>query len=66
MVSDTRALPKQVVIEVEGGSRVAAPFTHEEISPPSSAWDLGLETGIWASRLGFEPRSWDLSLAAGI
>ena len=23
-------------------------------------WDLGLEAGIWASRLEFGPRDWDL------
>ena len=27
---------------------------------------MSLETGIWASRLGFEPRGGDLSLKAGI
>ena len=43
MVSGTRALPKQVEIEVEAGSRVVASkgpmtyaFTHEEISPSPS------------------------------
>ena len=53
MVSGTRALLKKVVIEVEGGSRAAAPkgpmtyaFTHEEISPsPSSGRDFGLRAG---------------------
>ena len=29
-------------------------------------WDLGLKTGIWASRLGYGPQNWDLSLEAGI
>ena len=29
-------------------------------------WDLGLKTGIWASRLGFGPKYWDLGLEAGI
>ena len=27
---------------------------------------MGLEAGIWASRLGFEPRGWDLGLEASI
>ena len=27
--------------------------------------DLSLEAGIWASRLGFEPRGWDLGLEGG-
>ena len=45
--------------------------TYEEFSPPSSNWDWGLRagilggdsgfmTGIWASRLEFGPRDWDL------
>ena len=29
-------------------------------------WDLGLEGGIWASRLEFGPRGWDMGLEAGI
>ena len=29
-------------------------------------WDLGLEGGIWASRLGFGPRGWDMGLLAEI
>ena len=29
-------------------------------------WDLGLEGGIWASRLGFGPQDWNLGLEAGI
>ena len=29
-------------------------------------WDLGLETGIWASRLEFGPRDWDFGLETGI
>ena len=29
-------------------------------------WDLGLEVGIWASRLGFGPRGLDMGLAAEI
>ena len=44
MVSGTRALQKQVVIEVEGGSKAAAPlrpmtyaFTNGEISPSPSS-----------------------------
>ena len=28
--------------------------------------DLGLEAGIWASRLGFGPRDWNLGLGTGI
>ena len=27
---------------------------------------MGLEAGIWASRLGFGPQGWDLDLKAGI
>ena len=27
---------------------------------------MGLEVGIWASRLGFGPQDWDLSLETGI
>ena len=51
MVSVTCALLKWIEIEVEEGSRAAAPkepmtyaFTHEEIcpSPSSSGWELGL------------------------
>ena len=77
MVSGTHALSKQVVIEVEGGSRAAA---------PSSGWDLdlwdeistlklgfwALGPGIWASKLdlflklGFELWGWDFGLEAGI
>ena len=30
------------------------------------SWDLGLEAGIWASRLGFGPQDWDLGLKTGI
>ena len=26
---------------------------------------MGLETRIWASRLGFEPQDWDMSLEGG-
>ena len=29
-------------------------------------WDLGLEGGIWASRLGFGPGGWDMGLQAEI
>ena len=29
-------------------------------------WDLGLEVGIWASRLGFGPQGWDMGLEAEI
>ena len=29
-------------------------------------WDLGLEVGIWASRLGSEPQGWDNGLVAEI
>ena len=28
--------------------------------------DLGLEAGIWASKLGFGPRGWDLGIVNGI
>ena len=28
-------------------------------------WDLGLEIGIWASRLGFESQGWDMGLEPG-
>ena len=27
---------------------------------------MGFKAGIWASRLGFGPRGWDLGLEAGI
>ena len=59
------------MIEVQGGSRAAAPkglityaFTHEEISlspSPSSGWDLGLRARIW----GLEAEMWasDLDFA---
>ena len=55
MVSSTRALPKLVVIKVEGGAGHRPPegvndlrfLTYEEFSPsPSSDGDLGLWTGI--------------------
>ena len=29
-------------------------------------WNLGLEVGIWASRLGFGPQGWDIGLEAEI
>ena len=29
-------------------------------------WDLGLEVGIWPSRLGFGPQDWNLGLKTGI
>ena len=71
MVRGSRALPKQIVIEVEGGSRPVAPkgpmtyaFTHEEIYPSSSSdWDLGLLAealvlGFTASGLRF----WNIGL----
>ena len=29
-------------------------------------WELGLEVGIWTSRLGFGLRGWDLGFKAGI
>ena len=29
-------------------------------------WDLGLQAGIWASRLGFGPQGRNLGLEAGI
>ena len=60
------------MLEVEGGSRAAAPkgsmtyaFTHMgnfllllllAIGIWASRLDFGLEAGIWASRLGFGPR----------
>ena len=31
-----------------------------------SFWDLGLKTGIWASRLGFVPQGRNFGLKAGI
>ena len=62
------------MLEVEGGSRAAAPkgsmtyaFTHMgnfllllELEFGSRGWDLGLEAGIWALRMGFGPEGWDL------
>ena len=45
MVSGTRALLIQAVVEVEGGAGLE-----------SGPWALGLEGGIWASRLGFGPQ----------
>ena len=44
--------------------------TYGEFSPPpprigALGWDLGLEDGIWASRLGSGLYGWDLSLKAG-
>ena len=63
MVSGIRALPKQYVIEVEGGSRAATAkglltyaFTHEEICPSPSSWNLGFwaEQGrIWQNFVNF-------------
>ena len=50
MVSGTRAMPKQVVLLVEGGAA----------QRPER--NLDLEADIWASRLGFEPPGWDLRL----
>ena len=39
--------------------------TYGEFSPPPGigplSWDVGLEDGIWASRLGSGPLSWDLN-----
>ena len=32
----------------------------------SQDWDMGLKTGIWASRLGFGPQDWDMGLEAEI
>ena len=29
-------------------------------------WNMGLEVGIWASRLGFGSQGWDMSLEAEI
>ena len=56
------------MLEVEGGSRVAAPkgvndlcfHTYGEFSPPSP------RTRIWVLRLGFGSPGWDLGLKAGI
>ena len=33
-----------------------------EASILASNWDLGLEAGIWASRMRFWPQEWDLGL----
>ena len=56
------------MLEVEGGSRAAAPkgsmtyvFTHME----NFLLHL-LAIGIWAFGLGFRPWGWDLDLGAGI
>ena len=40
------------------------------MTPPGNivpwGWDLGLESGIWASRLRFGPQGWDMGLEAEI
>ena len=58
MVSDTRALLKYVMLEVEGGSRAAVPkgsmtyaFTHKG--------NFLLSIEIWDSRMKFGPSSCD-------
>ena len=57
MVSGTRALPKSIVIEVEGGSRAAAPkgsMTYA-LTRLGNFVLLLLAIGIWAFGLGFGP-----------
>ena len=80
MVSGTCALLMKAVIEAEGGSRAEAPkgsMTHSFTRIGNFIlllldYLLGLRlefghmVGIWALRLGFGPRGWDLNLKAGI
>ena len=62
MVSGTRC-PYVSVCGCEMVSGAAAPML---ILFDPGGWDLILEAGIRAWRLGLEPGGWDLSLKAGI
>ena len=68
MVSGTPALPKLIVIKVEGESRAAAPKGSMTYAFTHMGNFLLLAIGIWASGLGLRPYGWDrdLDLEAGI
>ena len=62
MVSGTRALPKlNLEAQIPRGLDLGL-----EDGILGIRWDLGLEVGIWPSRLGFGPQGWDMGLEAEI